>query len=127
MQKVSKLISNNLLRQDRIALVFPTFTAAAYDYNSFYDFYRKHIDTPSGKNVTKDLNLLSITVTNEISPEASGNSMLFMIKNLEQTIPNLNLHVLSDQDVDSGCIFANNGSKLRCYNFRSSRYVTQRE
>ena len=57
MQQVSKLVGNKLTSQDSIALVFPTFTAAAY-YKSFYDFYRKHIDTSPGKNVTEDLDLL---------------------------------------------------------------------
>jgi hypothetical protein len=127
MQQVSKLIGNNLLPQDRIALVFPTFTAAAY-YKAFYDFYKKYIDTPYGKNITNDLNLLSTTVNNQISPQASGDSMLFLIKNLEQTIPNLNLHLLSDQDVDNGCIFTNNGNNVvNVIILGHQEYVTQKE
>ena len=38
MRKVSRLVGKTLAG---VAVVFPTFTAAAY-YNSFYDFYRKH-------------------------------------------------------------------------------------
>jgi hypothetical protein len=55
--------------------------------------------------VTEDLDLLSTKVNNQISPLASGDSMLFMIKNRETLIPNLSLHLFSDQDVDGGCIF----------------------
>ena len=47
----------------RIALINPTFTSAAYN-NSFYVFYEKHSHTPSGVNVTLDLNLLSSRITN---------------------------------------------------------------
>jgi hypothetical protein len=127
MQKVSKLVGNKLTSQDSIALVFPTFTAAAY-YKSFYDFYRKHIDTSPGKNVTEDLDLLSSKVRNQISPVASGDSMLFLIKNLENMIPNLNLHLFSDQDVDNGCIFTNDGSNMvDVIILGHQEYVTQKE
>jgi hypothetical protein len=45
----------------KIALVMPTFTAAAYD-KSFYLFYNKYINVTTGVNVTTDLNLLSSKV-----------------------------------------------------------------
>jgi hypothetical protein len=120
-------IENPLVGHDRIALVFPTFTAAAY-YKSFYDFYRKHINTPPGKNVTEDLSLLSTKVYNQISQIASGNSMLFMINNLETLVPNLSLNILSDQDVNDGCIFTNNGNNIMdVIILGHQEYVTQKE
>ena len=45
----------------KIALINPSFTSAAYN-NSFYIFYEKHANTPSGVNVTSDPNLLSSRV-----------------------------------------------------------------
>jgi hypothetical protein len=69
----------------RVALVFPTFTAAAYD-RAFYSFYRKHIDTRPGQNVTQDLDLLSTKVENEISPSASGPSMIYLVSHLQKVL-----------------------------------------
>lgn len=124
---LSKIIGNTLTNHDKIALVFPTFTTAAY-FKAFYDFYRKHIDTPVGKNVTEDLDLLSTKVNNQISPIASGDSMLFLIKNIEDIIPNLNLNLLSDQDVDNGCIFTNNSKNMvDVIILGHQEYVTQKE
>ena len=57
--------------------------------------------------MTEDLNLLSTKVKNEVSPNASGPSMLFMIAHLENLVPYLNLEILTDQDVDDGCTFLN--------------------
>ena len=54
--------SISLRRVIRIALIEPTFTAAAYN-NSFYLFYQKYGDTPSNENITEDLNLLSTRET----------------------------------------------------------------
>src|SRR4029078_9648024 len=41
---LSTLKGKFLVNEPKIALVFPTFTAAAYDH-AFYKFYRKHINT----------------------------------------------------------------------------------
>jgi hypothetical protein len=46
----------------KIALVIPSFTEAAYFPNAFYTFYNKYHSIPSGKNVTTDLNLLSVPI-----------------------------------------------------------------
>src|SRR5215475_3817687 len=55
----------------KIAVVMPTFTAAAYN-DAFYVFYKKYDNVSRGVNITKDLNLLSSKVTNEPSDSASG-------------------------------------------------------
>jgi hypothetical protein len=52
-------ISSQFGKGVRIALVEPTFTAAAYN-NSFYVFYQKYSHVPADMNITNDLNLLSI-------------------------------------------------------------------
>ena len=46
----------------RVAFVRPTFTYAAYQLNGFYNFYSKYIDTQRGKNITTDLNLLTVKI-----------------------------------------------------------------
>src|SRR5438093_12292628 len=111
----------------RIAVVMPTFTAAAYDH-SFYVFYNKYINVTRGVNITKDLNLLSNKVTNKPSLSASGIAMLYLLGNLKWVRPDANIAFLTDQDVDEGSIFQVNGSNA--YDviiLGNSQYVTQRE
>jgi hypothetical protein len=48
-----------ILNKDiNIALVAPTFTAAAYEHNSFYTFYNLYTNTSMTTNVTSNLNLV---------------------------------------------------------------------
>jgi hypothetical protein len=96
----------------RIALVEPTFTAAAYN-NSFYAFYQKYRHIPANANITTDLNLLSSKVAAypTITPTTKVHSafaMLSLFKNLRLTSPESNITVLTDSDVDNGSIFKNN-------------------
>ena len=124
---LSTLKGKFLVNEPKIALVFPTFTAAAYDH-AFYKFYRKHINTRFGQNVTEDLNLLSTKVKNEVSPNASGPSMLFMIAHLENLVPYLNLEILTDQDVDDGCTFLNGrNNAFDLIILGHQEYVTEKE
>ncbi len=124
---LSDLTDRTFANEPRIALVFPTFTAAAY-HKTFYTFYRKHIHTPHGQNVTEDLNLLSAKVTNLASPNASGPALLYMIAHLRDLVPNLNLEVLTDQDVDKGCTFINGRSNaIDLVILGHQEYVTQKE
>ncbi len=111
----------------RIAVVMPTFTAAAYDH-SFYVFYNKYMNVTRGVNITKDLNLLSNKVTNKPSLDASGIAMLYLLGNLKWVRPEANIAFLTDQDVDKGSIFQANGSNA--YDviiLGHQEYVTQRE
>jgi hypothetical protein len=111
----------------RIAVVMPTFTAAAYDH-SFYVFYNKYINVTRGVNITTDLNLLSNKVTNKPSLSASGIAMLYLLGNLKWVRPEANIAFLTDQDVDEGSIFQVNGSNA--YDviiLGHQEYVTQRE
>lgn len=93
----------------KIAVVMPTFTAAAYD-NAFYVFYQKYIKTRHEVNITADLNLLSSKVTNVPSSSASGFAMLYLLGNLKWIRPQSDVTFLIDQDVDAGSIFQVNGS-----------------
>ena len=111
----------------KIALVMPTFTAAAYD-KSFYLFYNKYINVTTGVNVTTDLNLLSSKVTKEPSSSASGFAMLYLLGNLKWISPESHIGFLGDQDIDRGSIFRSNGSNM--YDviiLGHQEYVTQKE
>src|SRR5919199_4488695 len=84
-----------------IALIKPTFTAAAYN-NSFYKFYRLYSNIPAATNVTTNLNLLSSKVSNETTASVSSAfTMLFLLKNLKWLTPESNIKVLDDVNVDS--------------------------
>jgi hypothetical protein len=110
-----------------IAVVMPTFTAAAYT-NAFYVFYNKYINVTRGVNITTDLNLVSSKVTNEPSSSASGLAMLYLLGNLKWITPDSNVDFHTDQDVDAGSIFQANGSNA--YDviiLGHQEYVTQKE
>jgi hypothetical protein len=111
----------------KIAVVMPTFTAAAYT-NAFYVFYNEYINVKRGVNVTTDLNLLSSKVTNDPSSSASGPAMLYLLGNLKWITPDSNVAFETDQDVDASSIFQANGSNA--YDviiLGHQEYVTQRE
>ena len=73
----------------RIGFLVPSFTYAAYNDNSFYDFYHKYKDTEGDVNVTTDLALLR---DNEI-PEGP-----FMVYNAKPGAGVLSLIMTISQD-----------------------------
>jgi type IV secretory pathway VirB3-like protein len=98
----------------RIALVEPTFTAAAYN-NSFYVFYQKYDHVTSNANITSDLNLLSSKITTypTITPTTKVHSafqMLTLLEDLKLVSPEFNITVLTDADVDNASNFKNNNN-----------------
>jgi hypothetical protein len=111
-----------------IALIRPTFTAAAYN-DAFYIFYSLYNDVPTGKNVTTDLNLLSSKVTNQTTvATSSAFTMIYLLNNLRWLSPESNITVLTDADVDGGSIFMKNGSNA--YDvliLGHQEYITQQE
>jgi hypothetical protein len=138
-QNMSALNLHGQFEKDlRIALVEPTFTAAAYN-NSFYVFYQKYSHVPANTNITKDLNLLSSKVIKypTITPTTKVHSafaMLSILKNFKLISPNSDITVLTDADVDNGLIFDNRGGSVdtnsNAYDvviLGHQEYVTQRE
>lgn len=110
-----------------IALVAPTFTASAYDSNSFYTFYKLYTNTPIGRNVTSNLSLLSRNITSQDTARASI-AMLKLVDELKWITPHSHITILSDPDVDIGSLFNNNGNNM--YDLAilgHQEYVTQRE
>src|ERR1041385_9125159 len=72
----------SILNKDyNIALIAPTFTAAAYD-NSFYSFYKLYANTAAGRNVTSNLGLLSKKISNQ-DVSAADFAMLKLINNIK--------------------------------------------
>src|SRR5919205_1505736 len=122
-------IGGILNKNINIALVAPTFTAAAYDDNSFYTFYKLYGNTSVGTNVTSNLNLLSRHITNHDILRASI-VMLKLVDNLKLINPNSHVTILTDADVDNGSLFNNNNNSNNIYDVAilgHQEYVTQKE
>jgi hypothetical protein len=123
---------HNTARFDRkinIAFIKPSFTAAAYD-NSFYDFYTLYKNTPAGKSVTTNLNLLTSKVSSQTTDSSSSAlAMLYLSKNIKSLLPGSNTAILSDADADGGNIFTakNKSNKYDILIIGHQEYVTQQE
>jgi hypothetical protein len=116
-------------RKINIAFIKPSFTAAAYD-NSFYDFYTLYKDTPAGKSVATNLNLLTSKVTTLTTDSSSSAlAMLYLSKNIKSLLPGSNTVILTDADVDGGNIFTakNKSNKYDILIIGHQEYVTQQE
>src|ERR671938_452300 len=121
----NQLLNNKSV--NNIALVAPTFTAAAYDHNSFYTFYNLYADTPATTNVTSNLNLLSHKITNKDTLKASL-VMLKLVDNLKLINPNSHVTILTDADVDNNSLFNNNNNNIYDVAILGHQeYVTQQE
>jgi len=111
-----------------IALIKPTFTAAAY-HKSFYNFYFIYSSLPlhARNNITSDLNLLSSEITNQITGSSSDFSIDYLTQHLNTS--NSNVHVLTDADADNvNSLFFNNGTnKYDIIILGHQEYVTQHE
>ena len=120
-------IGGILNKNINIALVAPTFTAAAYDDNSFYTFYKLYGNTSVGTNVTSNLNLLSRHITNHDILRASI-VMLKLVDNLKLINPNSHVTILTDADVDNNLLFNNNNNNIYDVAILGHQeYVTQQE
>ena len=114
---------------NNIALIAPTFTAAAYDDNSFYTFYKLYNKIPVGANITSNLGLLSKNITSRDILRASV-VMLELVDNLKLINPNSHITILTDADVDNGSLFNNSNNNNNIYDVAilgHQEYVTQKE
>jgi hypothetical protein len=111
----------------RIALIKPTFTAAAYA-NGFYKFYKLYNSTPVGKNVSTDLILLSVPVNASWYPSLPYVfSMLKLLNDIKSVSPDSNI-TLYDDAADNGFMFTKNGSNaFDLVILGHQEYVTQKE
>ena len=109
-----------------IAVVSPSFTAAAYNDHNFYSFYRKYGNVSYATNITSDLGMLNASVSR--SAGRSAFAMLELVRNLKWATPQSNITVITDADVDSDGIFLKNGSNgYDVVILGHQEYVTQRE
>lgn len=111
-----------------VGIVAPTFTAAAYS-NAFYNFYQAFDYTPPAvKNITTNLDFLTGTI-----PKAgSAYRLLEIVNYTKEVLPEANVSVLTDQDVDEGKIFetSRNNTSSNIYDLLilgHQEYVTQKE
>lgn len=117
-------------RRFNIALIKPTFTAAAYN-SAFYKFYFLFIHASARTNITTHLNLLSSKIPKQLTPSSSTSTLSFLPRHLKTLLPHSNIDVLTDADVDSGSpIFVKNGITRNRYDILivgHEEYVTQKE
>jgi hypothetical protein len=117
-------------RRFNIALIKPTFTAAAYN-SAFYKFYFLFIHASARTNITTHLNLLSSKIPRQLRPSSSASTLSFLPRHLKTLLPHSNIDVLTDADVDSGSpIFVKNGITSNRYDILivgHEEYVTQKE
>ena len=121
---IARMLNKNI----DVALVAPTFTAAAYD-NSFYTFYKLYANIPAGRNVTSSLNLLSRKISSQDVAVAYF-AMLKLINNIKSIAPYSNITLLTDASIDNGSIFMKNHNKSNVYDvliLGHQEYVTQKE
>ena len=121
-------VNGEFVKVLNIALIKPTFTAAAYD-KSFYNFYFIYSSLPrhAQKNITSDLNLLSSDETNQTTGSSSAFSIDYLAQHLNTS--NSNIQVLTDTDADNvNSLFFNNGTnKYDIIILGHQEYVTQQE
>jgi hypothetical protein len=124
-----------------IAIIRPTFTAAAYD-NAFYLFYKLNANATIGSNITRHVGLLSNTIaTNNTVSEAalrvsSEAAIDYLVDHIKWLMPKSNITVLSDEDAHNGYIFKKEGGNSTNSNDHNAydvvilghqEYVTQKE
>jgi hypothetical protein len=110
----------------KIAIIDPTFTAAAYD-NSFYNFFRKYASASAGEIIKDGTNLLSNVV-----PSKSGQQFAVktLVQHLKRSANGYNVTILGDADVHEGLIFSSSSKDSNAYDILvlfHNEYVTQEE
>lgn len=126
--------------KDRIALVEPTFTHAAYQNGSFYNFYQKYSKvTPRGLNVTTDLYLLADRGVPEgpfIHYKAPEKGLTvphsvfqgMVEEHIKGFAPEANVTKIGDQQVHKGLIFGpDNNNAYSVLVLFHNEYLSQRE
>jgi hypothetical protein len=111
MQQNSSMTNIFASVKNRIAIVEPTFTEAAYN-NAFYIFYDKYDSVSKRVTVTTDLNYLhsSLDILNKQPTKLSMSNIrsISILKNLiEHVLPNSTITTIKDQNINDGILFLN--------------------
>ncbi len=105
----------------KIAFLNPTFTFAAYQNNSFYNFYKKYYSTSRNETITSDLGLINNKkIPHEFFyeynqgidyPPSIPHKFFFerLVKTVSSLAPRSNITFLDDQDIHNGKLFYPNG------------------
>ena len=110
----------------RIAFIKPTFTNAAYNFDSFYFFYYKYSSTPDDVAITKDLNLMTGEIP--LYSEEDDSIMIPFIEHVQTFFPNSIVQIMRDENVHGGLIFTDDGRNVYDVLFLfHNEYVTQQE
>jgi hypothetical protein len=142
-ENANKTLTNSKgsdITKTNIAIIRPTFTAAAYD-NAFYIFYKLNANATFGRNFTKNIGLLSNTINDNIISAASiGSSKAaidYLLGHIQWLMPKSNITVMADEDVHDGYIFkkedGNSSSNSNSHNaydiiiLGHQEYATQKE
>jgi hypothetical protein len=128
-------------RSYRIGFVEPTFTYAAYQNNSFYNFYSKYQQVKPGANITSDIYLLKdrriplgpyILYNDKPGDKPSiqyASYFMNLLERVKEALPEALVDNITDVDVHGGRIF-NSASGSNAYDILflfHNEYVTQQE
>ncbi|HEX2614546.1 MAG TPA: DUF4350 domain-containing protein, partial [Nitrososphaera sp.] len=117
----------NVCGPAKIAIIDPTFTAAAYD-NSFYNFFRKYASASAGEIIKNDTSLLSNVVPSKSRQQFAVETLA---RHLKSSANGYNVTILGDADVHEGLIFSSSSMKAdNVYDILvifHNEYVTQEE
>jgi Bacterial Ig domain len=116
---------SDLQDSTRVALVTPTFTSAAYNYDSFYFFYYRYASVAEGIAITEDLNLMTGELPTESEDAAIIESFADKIRAFS---PGSIVTIIKDQNVHNGLIFSEDGrNAYDALVMFHNEYVTQEE
>ena len=124
----------------KIAFLVPTFTHAAYQNNSFYNFYRKYYTILShDTKLNPDLEWL----INKKIPHGPINSyndppgaykyvpysefLAKLVESANEVLPTANVTMLNDEDIEAGKLFNSNGNNafdILIYFMKNMRHKT---
>jgi hypothetical protein len=150
--KTPQAVTSNTEHQSpKIAFVRPTFTEAAYQPHGFYTFYFKYKFPPFGKNITTDLDMLTVKTPVSVAefqnvtglkhlsnftaliPTYDPDLQKFWIpltNTVKKDVPTATVTVMRDEDVNDGHIFNADNNKSNAYDLLllfHNEYVTQSE
>jgi hypothetical protein len=122
--------SSDVCGPAKIAIIDPTFTAAAYD-NSFYNFFKKYASATPGEIIKNDINLLSNVVPSKGRQQFAVETL---VHHLTSSAKGYNVTILDDVDVHEGSIFSSDSNNMKKNNnaydiliIFHNEYVTQEE
>ena len=108
-----------------VAFVEPSFTAAAYNLDGFYEFYDKYQDVDFGQGIADDLNLMTADIPAE-PDRAYFEPILQRVKGFVSS--DVEMTIIGDTDVHDGFIFRDDGTNAyEALILLHNEYVTQQE